>query len=171
MRIKSRIVRTAQKQTVTRTRLCDYKIRQLYPVDFVLPISTLNSHFHLDFSNLTKWELDLLRFALRPNKPFRHKLGMGKPVGLGTVRIDLAGLQSIDRQKRYAEDGPDAARWNQGGRTDPDLQEDLEQAGYDVPEQGEAPEQCGQCFLQTIAPDIYRALDLLGNPQHVKKNP
>uniref|UniRef100_UPI004055A0E3 TIGR03986 family type III CRISPR-associated RAMP protein n=1 Tax=Candidatus Electrothrix sp. TaxID=2170559 RepID=UPI004055A0E3 len=155
-----------------------YPWKSLHPKDRpemkvrVKPIVTGTSfYFHLDFSNLTEWELGLLCFALRPNNPFRHKLGMGKPIGLGTVRIDLAGLHFINRKKRYAEDSPEDARWNQGGWTDPDLRQELEQAGYDVPEQGEAPapEQCRQRFLQTIDPDIYRALDLLGNPQHVRK--
>jgi hypothetical protein len=127
-------------------------------------------YFHLDFSNLTEWELGLLCFALRPNEAFRHKLGMGKPIGLGTVRIDLAGLHCIDRKERYAEDEPEVARYNQGGWTDPNLRDELAKAGYNLPERGTAPdpETCRQHFLKTIDPDIYRALDLLGNPQHVR---
>ena len=157
-----------------------YPWKSLHPKDRpemkvrVRPIITGTAfYFHLDFSNLTKWELGLLCFALHPNKAFRHKLGMGKPIGLGTVRIDLAGLHLIDRKKRYAEDESTESRYNQGGWTTsaPALRKELEQAGYDIPEQGEAPtpEQCRQRFLQTIDPDIYRALDLLGNPQHVKR--
>ncbi|MCI5166545.1 MAG: hypothetical protein D3903_10750, partial [Candidatus Electrothrix sp. GM3_4] len=109
-------------------------------------------------------------FALRPNQAFRHKLGMGKPIGLGTVRIDLAGLHCIDRKKRYAEDGTEDVRYNQGGWTDPNLWDELAKAGYDAPERGTAPdpETCRQHFLKTIDPDIYRALDLLGNPEHVR---
>lgn len=62
--------------------------------------------FHLDFDNLTEMELGCLIYALRPTDQFRHKLGLGKPLGLGTVRIDIAGLFLTDRQKRYAEDDP-----------------------------------------------------------------
>ncbi|MDU9049447.1 MAG: TIGR03986 family CRISPR-associated RAMP protein [Candidatus Electrothrix sp. Rat3] len=153
-----------------------YPWKSLHPKDRpemkvrVQPIVTGTSfYFHLDFSNLTEWELGLLCFALRPNEAFRHKLGMGKPIGLGTVRIDLAGLHCIDRKERYAEDEPEVARYNQGGWTDPNLRNELAKAGYDLPERGTAPdpETCRQHFLKTIDPDIYRALDLLGNPQHV----
>lgn len=57
--------------------------------------------FHVDFDNLSEAELSLLLFCLRPAGDFYHKLGMGKPLGLGTVRIDPAGLFLIDRQQRY----------------------------------------------------------------------
>lgn len=60
--------------------------------------------FHVDFDNLSKWELSLLCYALRPNAAFRHKLGMGKPIGLGTIRIDPVGLFVVNRAKRYKED-------------------------------------------------------------------
>jgi len=64
----------------------------------------LQFFFHIDFENLSEWELGLLCYSLRPTEAFRHKLGMGKPIGLGTVRIDPVGLFMIDRQKRYTED-------------------------------------------------------------------
>lgn len=59
--------------------------------------------FHIDFDNLTEAELDLLCFALRPTEAYRHKLGMGKPIGLGAVRIDPVALFSIERTKRYGD--------------------------------------------------------------------
>ena len=48
--------------------------------------------FYIDFNNLNKWELGLLCYAVRPMEGFRHKIGMGKPLGLGTVRIDPVEL-------------------------------------------------------------------------------
>ncbi len=155
-----------------------YPWKSLHPKDRpemkvrVKPITKGTSfYFHLDFSNLTKWELGLLCFALRPNKAFRHKLGMGKPIGLGSVKIDLAALHAIDRKKRYAEDEPKDMRYNQGGWTDPNLRDELAKAGYEAPERGSVPDpkECREHFLKTIDPDIYRALDLLGNPQHVRQ--
>ncbi len=69
--------------------------------------------FHLDFDNLTEREINLLAFSLRPTELFRHKLGMGKPVGLGTVRIDPVALLLIDRGKRYSEEDPfSLIRWH-----------------------------------------------------------
>lgn len=57
--------------------------------------------FHVDFENLTHSELGLLCYALRPADAFCHKLGMGRPLGLGTVEIILLSLQYIDRPHRY----------------------------------------------------------------------
>jgi len=62
--------------------------------------------FHVDFDNLTDLELGCLLYALCPTESFRHKLGLGKPLGLGTVRIDVAGLFLTDRRTRYADDNP-----------------------------------------------------------------
>lgn len=63
--------------------------------------------FHVDFENLSRWELGLLAYAAEPNAEFHHKLGMGKPLGLGTVKIELLGVFYVDRQLRYSERGFD----------------------------------------------------------------
>lgn len=57
--------------------------------------------FHLDFVNATQEELGYLLYALRPTIAFRHKLGLGKPLGLGQVQIDVLGLAFIDRASCY----------------------------------------------------------------------
>ena len=77
--------------------------------------------FHLDFNNLTDAELHLLRAALdpvaSPHNPshdgqFLHKLGWGKPLGLGSVRIRRVAELYVERRERYqpaevlAEDAP-----------------------------------------------------------------
>ncbi len=59
--------------------------------------------FHVDFENLNEYELGMLLFALEPDKKFHHKIGMGKPLGLGTVKVEPVGLLLMDRQKRYKE--------------------------------------------------------------------
>ena len=59
--------------------------------------------FHLDFDNISPEELNLLLYSLRPSPAFRHKLGLGKPLGLGSVRIDIDGLYAIQRAERYSE--------------------------------------------------------------------
>jgi RAMP superfamily len=61
----------------------------------------LKFFFHIDFDNLSRRELALLLYCLRPTAEFRHKLGMGKPLGLGTIRIDPAAVLLVDRAKRY----------------------------------------------------------------------
>jgi hypothetical protein len=58
-------------------------------------------HFHVDFDNLTRAELTLLEHALTPGPGFRHRLGLGKPLGLGSVTVAIAGVFLIDRRRRY----------------------------------------------------------------------
>lgn len=69
---------------------------------FARPLKAdLRFWFHVDFHNLTAIELGLLCYALSPTEGFRHKLGLGKPLGLGTVHIQPAGLFLVNRQQRY----------------------------------------------------------------------
>lgn len=65
------------------------------------------SHFSVDihFENLSQAELGLLRTALQPageGKDFIHRLGLGKPLGLGQVTIESAEVSKLDRQARYS---------------------------------------------------------------------
>ncbi len=53
------------------------------------------------FENLGDLELGALLTALELPPTKRHHLGMGKPLGLGTVRIE-ATLHLVDRRRRYA---------------------------------------------------------------------
>lgn len=126
-------------------------------------------YFHIDFSNLTQWEMGLLCFALRPNENFRHKLGMGKPIGLGSVKIDIAALQTIDRTKRYTVDDVHAERFNQSNWANTDCREELTKAGCEINQTINPlePELLKQIFVRTMDADIYHAIDLLGNPANV----
>lgn len=60
--------------------------------------------FHIDFDNLTDHELNLLCFALRPSERFRHKIGLGKALGLGSIRLDVTDLVLINRKARYGSE-------------------------------------------------------------------
>lgn len=60
--------------------------------------------FTIDFDNLTDIELRILCFALRPTRKFRHKIGLGKGLGLGSVRVDIDDMIVIDRNRRYQKD-------------------------------------------------------------------
>jgi len=71
-------------------------------------------YFHIDFDNLTTEELNLLIRSLHPNMTFRHRLGLGKSLGLGTVQIEIEGLFLINRLERYSLDGfLNATRYHQ----------------------------------------------------------
>jgi len=62
--------------------------------------------FCVDFDNLDDYELGMLLYALCPNKEFRHKIGMGKPLGLGTVMLTIESVETIDRRTRYCKQDP-----------------------------------------------------------------
>ena len=72
---------------------------------YVTPVKRGSSfYFHVDFHNLSKDELGLLCYALQPSGEFRHKLGLGKPIGLGKVQIEPLGLFYVPRTPRYTSD-------------------------------------------------------------------
>lgn len=48
--------------------------------------------FEVDFENLSLDELGLLIWVLELEDGLQHKLGMGKPIGLGSVKIEVTGL-------------------------------------------------------------------------------
>ncbi len=128
--------------------------------------------FHLDFSNLSRWELGLLCYVLRPTACFRHKLGMGKPLGLGSVRIDIASLQLIDRVRRYGTDDLTAGRYNMGGHFNAsclDLLPQQDSPAHDDSGAAPDPGTLRQDFVKTMDETVFRALDLLGNPAHVQR--
>jgi CRISPR-associated protein (TIGR03986 family) len=64
------------------------------------------------FDNLTDLELGALLTALQLPEECGHKIGMGKPLGLGSVRTK-ARLELLDRGRRYS-------RWNCSGVTEHD---------------------------------------------------
>lgn len=71
-------------------------------------------YFHIDFDNLKTEELNLLIRSLHPDATFRHRLGLGKSLGLGTVQIEIEGLFLINRLERYSLKGfHDATRYHQ----------------------------------------------------------
>ncbi len=110
----------------------------------------LSFSFSIRFDNLDDFELGMLLYALSPNDRFQHKIGMGKPLGLGSVKITVDRVITGDRVTRYRERGPFSS--------DP----------------GEAPldwHACRDQFKQQmkdIAPAAIEALELMGDPEKVK---
>lgn len=68
-------------------------------------------YFEVDFDNLDQVELAQLCASLQPFAMYEHKIGMGKPIGLGSVHIEPVGLFVVDRHRRYCGDALDAARY------------------------------------------------------------
>src|SRR5919205_626482 len=57
--------------------------------------------FDVGFSNLTDDEYSILLFALFLTDEMRHKVGSGKPLGLGSVRIEPVEIRPVDGSQRY----------------------------------------------------------------------
>jgi len=65
-------------------------------------------NFSITVENLSPEEFGLLLTALEPadnNKAFIHRLGLGKPYGLGQVRLDINNISHINRHQRYTLQG------------------------------------------------------------------
>ena len=87
------------------------------------PIS-IGSSFNgrIRFENLTEEELGALLFALDLPEGCAHKLGMGKPLGLGSVKITPT-LTRIDRQKRYSSIFDGNTGWESGESKEENLKQ------------------------------------------------
>jgi CRISPR-associated protein (TIGR03986 family) len=135
--------------------------------------------FHLDFDNLHKNELELLCFALQPSEAFRHKLGMGKSIGLGSVQIEPVALCLINRKSRYSE-----ANSLFSPRRYSEVHFNSEQAISDLPDkyylreklcrtalskEPKTPKYFAEIYRQRIqGTDTSKALELIGEPEHAK---
>jgi CRISPR-associated protein (TIGR03986 family) len=73
-----------------------------------------SAEFEVGFESLAPVELGALLWALEQEPGFVHRLGFGKPLGLGTVRIQVTSL-AIHGPDRYAVGGPSET----GGEADP----------------------------------------------------
>ncbi|SRR5579875_346586 len=59
-------------------------------------------HARLDFTNLEESEFGALLLAVTLEEDMRHKIGYGKPLGLGSVQLAPARLTLIDYAARYS---------------------------------------------------------------------
>ncbi len=57
--------------------------------------------FTVDFTNLKEDELPVLLYALVLEPTMRHKIGLAKPLGLGSVKIEVQKIIQIDYHQRY----------------------------------------------------------------------
>lgn len=74
------------------------------------------------FDNLTREELGCLLIALELPENCCHKLGMGKPLGLGSVKISPV-LKIINRKKRYQNLFGENGGWESGFEADNKIQD------------------------------------------------
>lgn len=132
-------------------------------------------YFHIDFDNLSKTELGLLLFCLRPAENFRHKIGLGKPIGLGRVRLDPAALLIVNRRDRYGKDNLFSPRYHQvwqNGRDDTDGWRAIPRYKAEAKAMGESlipadMRKEAEQLLQAKFPDAKDALLALGDPGNI----
>jgi hypothetical protein len=129
--------------------------------------------FHVDFDNLSEAELGLLAYALSPSERFLHKIGMGKGIGLGSVRLEPLALLEIDRASRYTPEGLKSSRFHQA-RLGPNALARWPEV-YPAEKQVVAASPPAPAF--SILRDGYRnrmshpirqAIELVGDPSYVK---
>lgn len=65
-------------------------------------------HFRMDFTSLEADEFAALMLAIALEEDMRHKIGYGKPLGLGSVSLVPTSLTLIDYSTRYTQ--PDRER-------------------------------------------------------------
>ena len=58
--------------------------------------------FDVDFYNLTEKELSLLLYSIALEPDLRHKIGLAKPLGFGSVHITINRLELFDPAVRYS---------------------------------------------------------------------
>lgn len=71
--------------------------------DVILPGAVFQ--FEVDFENVADNDLNLLLFSLVMWEDTCHKVGMGKPIGLGSSKIEITSLALLDRNARYQQLG------------------------------------------------------------------
>ncbi len=101
--------------------------------------------FDVEFKNLSPYELGLLLYVLRPTSEFRHKIGLGKALGLGTIRMDIERVQLVNRPTRYTAEGYFLPRYG---------------AEYDAAEA----DKLRQDFRKEMNADLRAAIEMIGNP-------
>lgn len=62
----------------------------------------------MEFENLAPLELGALLYALELEEGMAHRLGYGKPFGLGSVVLSAIKLELIDWEKRLVSAEPGA---------------------------------------------------------------
>jgi CRISPR-associated protein (TIGR03986 family) len=120
----------------------------------IRPVSASETFsFTIDFKNLSQAELTALCASVSPSESYEHKLGLGKPIGLGSVKLSVTSVQLVDRQKRYAQTSFEI-----------DTNESLTVINSDNFLK------LASSHMRTFSeaqPTVYKALRLLGEPKHV----
>jgi hypothetical protein len=79
--------------------------RYIQPLDY-----DTQFHFRIDFTNLETDEFAALMLAIVLEDGMRHKIGYGKPLGLGSISLAPTSLTLIDYAARYTQSTSDQGK-------------------------------------------------------------
>lgn len=142
----------------------------------ITPIDAGNNfYFEVDFVNLDRQELASLCATLTPSQHYQHKIGMGKPIGMGSVKIEMAGLFLVDRGRRYQQttftkDTRYEYAWKNGTVNLPSYL-NLEQSANATTKCLDPGQLANEQMLQLLEQDrsVYNAILISGDPANVHK--
>ncbi len=90
------------EQLLTEKRLIPIADRGIYRNQYIQPLAVgTDFSSRIDFTNLEADEFAALLFAIVLQENTRHKIGYGKPIGLGSVQLSITALQLVDYSERY----------------------------------------------------------------------
>ena len=100
---------------LTEKRLIYFGKNQILANRYIQPLDSESSfHFRIDFTNLEPDEFGVLLLAITLEEEMRHKIGYGKPMGLGSVELRPTSLTLVDYSTRYTSYGQPGTN---GGKT------------------------------------------------------
>ncbi len=82
-------------------------------------------HFRVDFTNLEADEFAALLLAVTLTPEMHHKLGYGKPLGLGSVQLTPTSLTLVDYKTRYRQIGSNRGKTVLDGESLQQLRDEL----------------------------------------------
>lgn len=109
--------------------------------------------FKVDFENLTQAELASLCASINPDDNYEHKIGMGKPIGLGSVKMSITKIELINKQQKYCYAGDSAQTPFKTTVEEKDVKKLIDQHMH---------------ALKSEEPAVYNAIKIVGNPNKVK---
>jgi CRISPR-associated protein (TIGR03986 family) len=134
--------------------------------------------FEIKFDNLAIDELQNLCAVITPSEKFEHKIGMGKPIGLGSIKLRPARLLLIDRVGRYLIDAIDSERyasaWGDPLKFEGSCMPQSMSADFlkGADHRADSPVSLAAKRMNQIEeslPDLWTTLILCGDPSYVKR--
>ncbi len=82
-----------------------YRNKYIQPLDY-----DTRFHFRIDFTALEADEFGALLLAVALEEDMRHKIGYGKPLGLGSISLQPISLTLVDYATRYTQPGSERGK-------------------------------------------------------------